>query len=332
MKESSPEATAHPVLFVSFSTRYFVTAIVLAVGFSCVVLPAFARQTGATPGVPVNMVVSVEPKHGDEIPPITQQDLMVFQGHDRRTVTGWVPAKGNHAGLALAVLIDDSAGFSLGTQLNDIRTFIAEQGPTTLVAVGYMQNGTVALAQNFTLDHMAAAKSLRLSQGFFGAEASPYLSISNFIKRWPTNGAIPRREILAITSGIDTVYMGFYPDPYVDAAAEDAECAGVPVYSIYTPSAGHFGHSYYRTYWGQNYLSQLSEETGGESYYFLGPQASVAFAPYLKQFNRQLLNQFLLSFLAKAEKKAGRESVKVTSEIHSVDFVHAGQVCVPASQ
>jgi hypothetical protein len=104
------------------------------------------------------------------------------------------------------------------------------------------------------------------------------------------------------------------------------------VYSIYTPGAGHFGHSYYRSYWGQNYLSQLSEMTGGESYYLLGPQAPVAFAPYLNQLNRQLSNQFLLTFLAKPQKKAGIESVKLTSEIRSVDFVHAPRVCVPASQ
>ena len=134
-----------------------------------------------------------------------------------------------------------------------------------------------------------------------------------------------------ITSGIDAVYMGTYPDPYVDASVQDAQCAGVVVYSIYTPSAGHFGHSYFLAYWGQNFLSQVSEETGGESYYMMGPQAPVSFAPYLEQLNHQLSNQFLLSFLAEPRKKAGREPVKVTSEFHTVDFVHANQVCVPAS-
>ena len=200
---------------------------------------------GNSPGVPVQMVVSVEAKHGNEIPMITQQDVIVHQGHNVRPVTGWVQATGNHAGLALAILIDDSAGISLDTQLNDIRAFIQEQAPTTLVAVGYMQNGTVIVTQNFTQDHMAAAKSVRLAQGYFGAEASPYLSLSDFIKRWPANPAVPRREVLMITSGIDTVYMGSYPNPYVDASVQDAQCAGIVVYSIYTPSAGHFGHSYW---------------------------------------------------------------------------------------
>jgi len=289
-----------------------------------------AQQETKT-GVPVQMIVSVEAKHGEAVPPINRHDIIVHQGKSVRPVTGWVPATGNSAGLALAILIDDSASADIGTQLNDIRHFIQEQAPTTLVAVGYMENGTVAITQNFTLDHGAAAQTVRLTQGYFGAEASPYLSLSDLIKRLPANPAVPRREVLMITSGLDTVYQGTFPNPYVDAAVEHSQCAGIVVYSLYTPSAGHFGHSPWLTNWGQNYLAELSEQTGGESYYNLGPQAPVAFAPYLNQLSRQLANQFLLTFLAEPQKKAGREPVKITSEIHSIDFVHADRVCVRAS-
>jgi hypothetical protein len=308
-----------------------VTILILLMALFSIPLPAAAPQLEMATGVPVRMVVSVEPRHGTEMPTITQHDVIVHQGHNVRPVTGWVQATGNDAGLALAILIDDSAGVSLGNQLKDIQTFIQEQAPTTLVAVGYMRNGTFFLTQNFTQDHMSAAKTVRLAQGYFGAEASPYLSLSEFIKHWPVEPVVLRREVLMITSGIDTVYVGTYPNPYVDAAVQDAQCAGVVVYSIYTPSAGHFGHSYWRTDWGQNLLSQLSEETGGESYYLMGPQGPVSFAPYLDELNRQLPNQFLLTFLAEPQKKAGREPVKVTSEFHSVDLLHADSVCVAAS-
>jgi hypothetical protein len=312
-------------------TQHLASAISLALVLFSLTAPAWAQQSAADQGVPVQMIVTLEPKHTKVIPEITQQDVMVYQGHDRRTVTGWIPVKGDKARLALAILIDDSAGFSLGSQLNEIRTFIQAQAPTTLVAVGYMQNGTVFMAQNFTQDHTAAAKSVRLAQGFYGAEGSPYLSLSEFIKRWNADPAVPRREILMVTSGIDNVYMGVLDNPYVDAAIQDAQCAGIVIYSIYTPSAGHLGHSYFRTTWGQNYLSEITEATGGEAYDLLGPQGAVSFAPYFKQVNEQLPNQFLLTFLAKPQKKAGTESVKVTSEIHDVDFVHADKVCVPAS-
>ena len=312
---------------------WILTPLVAAIcAFVFIPQPAAAQEAATTQGVPVQMIVSVEArKQGAELPVITRHDVIVHQGKAVRPVIGWVPATGDQAGLALAVLIDDSAAVSIGTQLNDIRGFIQAQAPTTLVAVGYMQNGTVFLTQNFTKDHDAAAKSVRLSQGYFGAEASPYLSLSDFIKRWPVSTATPRREVLTITSGIDTVYAGSYPNPYVDAAVEDAQCAGVVVYSIYTPSGGHFGHSYYLTFWAQNYLSQLSEETGGESYYFLGPQAPVSFKPYLDQLNGQLANQSLLTFLAEPRKKKGREPVRITSEYHSVNFVHANNVCVPGA-
>jgi hypothetical protein len=291
-----------------------------------------SAQQNETAGMPVHMVVSVEAKHGNEVPRITQQDVIVNQGKERRPVTSWVPATGDHAGLELAILIDESAGFSFGSQMDDIRAFINEQLPGTLVAVGYMQNGTVNLSQNFTQDHAAAAKSLRLPMGYVGAEASPYFSLTDFIKRWPANPALPRREVLMITSGIDTFYGGGYPDPYVDTAVKDAQCAGVTVFSIYTPDAGHFGHTYWRIYWAQNYLAQLSEETGGESYYFLGGQAPVAFQPYLNEMNARLGHQYLLTFLAKPETKAGTERVKVTSEIRDVDLFSQTSVCVPATQ
>lgn len=304
----------------------------LAIGLFCMPHFAAAQQGGAgATGVPVQMVVTVEPKHGNEVPEITQQDVIVSQGRDRRPVTNWIPATGNHAGLELAILIDDASGLSFGSQMEDIRAFIGEQAPTTRIAVGYMRNGTVFLAQNFTTDHAAAAKSLRLAQGLGGAEASPYFSLSDFVKKWPADPAAPRREVLMITSGIDTFYGGGYPDPYVDAAVHDAQCAGIVIFSIYTPAAGHFGHAYWRIYWGQNYLSQLSEETGGESYYFLGGQAPVAFQPYLTQTTEKLGHQFLLTFLAKPEKKAGSEQVKLSSEIKSVDLVAQDKVCVPAS-
>ena len=76
-----------------------------------------------------------------------------------------------------------------------------------------------------------------------------------------------RREIVMISSGIEGLGGGFTPDnPYVDAGIQSAQKAGVVVYTIYSPSVGHYGHSYWRSTWGQNFLSQLSDETGGEFY------------------------------------------------------------------
>jgi hypothetical protein len=74
--------------------------------------------------------------------------------------------------------------------------------------------------------------------------------------------------------------------------------AGITVSAIYTPGVGHFGHSYWQTYWGQIYLSQLADETGGEAYYigFTGPP--VSFTPFLEDAGKRLMHQYLLTFLA----------------------------------
>ena len=63
------------------------------------------------------------------------------------------------------------------------------------------------------------------------------------------------------------------PDPqdiYLEKAISDAQRAGMLVHSIYFPEAGHLGHSYWRGNWGQNYLSELTDETGGELYWCRG--------------------------------------------------------------
>jgi len=133
-----------------------------------------------------------------------------------------------------------------------------------------------------------------------------------------------------ITDGIDR-YWGSGPDnAYVDQVIEQAQRAGVIVYSIYTPGVGHYGHSYWRTYWGQNYLSQLSDEAGGESYYLIGSAPPVTFAPYLEDITRRLNNQYLLTFIAKPQKKAGTQRVKVQTEVPNAELVSADRVHVPA--
>ncbi len=292
-----------------------------------------ARQGQASGGsnVQVNMTVSVEARHGAEVPPITREDVVVEEGHDRDKVAKWLPAQGANAGLDLLVLLDDSSGSSLGSQLKDIRAFIAQQPPTTLIGVGYIQNGTVEMVQNFTQDHVSAAKSLRLPLGAAaGVDASPYFSVSDYVKRWPVTPARTRREILLISDGVDTYYGGGPEDPYVESAIEDAQRAGVTVYSIYTPGSGHAGHSFYRINWGQNYLSELSDKTGGESYW-TGFGSAVSFTPFLEEFTLQLQHQYLLTFIPKPEKKGGMQRIHLGTEVSGAELVYPDSVYVPAT-
>ncbi len=290
-----------------------------------------AQQAPPAGGVPAHMVVTVESHKGSEVPVIHREDVMVYEGKDRDTVTDWVPAEGDHAALELVILLDDSSGINLGSQLDDIKKFIEGQPDSTKIAVAYMQDGTARMAQNLTSDHAQAVKALRLPLGNAGINASPYFSVSDLIKHWPESSA--RREVVMVSDGIDRYYgTGDLSDPYVDAAVSDAQRAGIIVSAIYSPGAGHFAHSRWQSYWGQLYLAQLAEKTGGEAYYIGMSGAPVAFAPYLDDVANRLKHQYLLTFLAKPPKKAGLQRVKIKTEVSNADLVSAEQVYVPVAK
>lgn len=288
---------------------------------------AWAQQAPAPNATAAHLIVTVEPKHGSNAPVINREDVMVFEGHDRDTVTDWIPLQGDRAGLQLFILIDDESSTSLGSQLEDLRQFINAQPSSTKIGVAYMQNGIGRIIEEPTNDHAQAAKALRLPIGVGGANASPYFSLSDLAKKWPPGDE--RREVLMISDGIDRYYGSGDPeDPYLQAAIDDAVKAGILVSAIYTPGVGHYGHSYWQNYWGQIYLSELAEKTGGEAYYIGFTGAPVSFAPYLQDFERRLQHQYLLGFVPKPTEKNGWHKIRLRTEVPNVDLVSADRVWV----
>jgi len=314
------------------SKRLLVVSTLVGLSFCLSVSRRLAAEEASTANGPsVQMLVTVEAAHGSSVPDIGREDVMVHEGRERDKVTDWVPAQGDHAALELVIMLDDGSSGSLGTQLEDLRKFIAAQPASTKIGVAYMRNGLAKMEQNLSSDHALAAKALRLPMGMRGINGSPYFSLSDLIKHWPATTA--RREVLLVSDGIDRYYGGGdLQDPYLSAAIEDAQRAGVVVYAIYIPGAGHYGHSYWRTYWGQLYLAQVAEETGGESYSigFSGPP--VAFTPYLEEMENRLGRQYLLTFTAKPQKKSGWQRVRITTEVPNAELVSADRVYVPASR
>jgi hypothetical protein len=291
----------------------------------------WAQQPAASEGVPAHIVVTVEPKHGSNAPVIHKEDVLVYEGRDRDAVTDWIPLQGDRAGLELVILIDDESGLNLGSQLESIKQFMNAQPATTRIGVAYMQNGIARITQNPTDDHAQAAKALRLPMGVAGENASPYFALSDLVKKWPASN--DRREVLMISDGIDRYYgSGNLDDPYVQTAVDDAVKAGIIVSAIYTPGVGHYAHSYWQSYWGQIYLSELADKTGGEAYYIGFTGAPVSFTPYLEDTARRIQNQYLLRFLAKMPKKAGWRQIHLKTEVPDVDLVSAGRVWVSPEQ
>ncbi len=272
---------------------------------------------------PVRVVVTVEGQKDSAPPHLTPQDVMVYLDNQRMRVTGWEPIQNERIGLQLWILIDDGTDTALGSHLEDLRKFVLEQPSTTQIGIGYLRNGTVEALQKPTADHAAAAKVIRLPLGVPGISASPYLALADLIQKWQAGEQA--REVVMITSGIDPDYGSGPSNPYLDRAIEAAERAGVVVHSIYFGSAGHFGHSFWQINWGQNYLSQLAEETGGE-FFWLGNTNPVSFDPYLRELNQHFGSQYVLTFVAQGN--SGNRRLKLKTEVPHVTLLGPSKVRV----
>lgn len=294
-------------------------------------LPLHAEEPTQTT-VPVTMTVTANVASNKRMPEISQQDVVVTQGKERLKVRGWVPAQGQYAGLDLFILIDDASDPSLGMHLDDLKTFINAQPSTTLVGVGYMRNATVQIAQDLTTDHAAAGKTLRLPLGSRGAYASPYLSVIDLMKRWPSTDR--RREILMVTDGIDRArrtlpWRGLQINPDVDSASDVAMRTGTIIHTIYAPGVGRYRRNYWEATSGQMGIAKLSDASGGESF-FLGLETPVSFTPYLDQLQKILDNQYLLTVSAQPGKKTQLQNLTIDTEVAGVELASADAVWVPA--
>ncbi len=272
---------------------------------------------------PTRVVVTVEASKDATPPSLTKDDVMVYLDNQRMRVTDWTPIQDDPAGLELWLLIDDGADSALGTEFEELHKFVLEQPATTKVGIGYLRNGSVDALQKPTTDHAAAAKAIRLPLGQPGASASPYLALTDLIKKWPVGQQA--REVVMITSGVDPDNGPGPSNLYLDQAIAAAQRAGVVVNAIYFQSAGHFGHSRWQINWGQNYLSQLTEETGGE-FFWLGDSNPVSFAPYFKELNQHFNNQHLLTFVAQG--KPGQARLKLKTEVPHVTLLGPSNINV----
>ena len=297
---------------------------------------AFAKAGGSDDTVPVTTTVTASVDAGKRMPDLGKDDIVVKRGKERLRVTGFVPAQGGRAGMDLFILIDDASGPSLGSQFGDLRQFINSQLASTSVAVGYMRNATVSIAQPPTRDHARAANALRLPMGFPGAYGSPYLSVAELMRRWPASGN--RREVVMITDGVDRsgrhwhrAWRGLQTNPDVETASAVAQRTGTVIHTIYMPGARHGRRNYWQAQSGQMDMARLSSRTGGMSF-FLGLQAPVSFAPYLNDLQRGLDNQYLLSFEAKPGRKPLLQTVSLDTEIAGVRLVTQDAVWVPGNR
>jgi hypothetical protein len=301
-------------------------APVLLAGFAIATAPMFAQEIPTEGPVPTTALITVQSKSGAPLDPAMLK--LKVNGHETpiTSVTPVAPAAAQ-----VAILIDDGLRSSFGIMINDFVDFINQLPAGTQVLVGYMQNGTVRGTPGFTTDHAVAAAQLRLPMTIAGIDGSPYFTLSEFVKDWPSNqpGA---RFVLMITNGVD-LYNGStsimnQDSPYVQTAQEDAERAGVAVYSIYY--AQSFPRRGRGSFSGQSYLAQVAEATGADSFY-IGTITPPSLAPYLKDFTKAIAESYTVSFEVSAAREKGDTLTQIklsTSQpgvkIHAPQNVHPG--------
>jgi hypothetical protein len=305
--------------------RKFLVSALLA-GVSAVALPVFAQEVPVEGPVPTTALITFSAKKG--ITPDPSMLKLQVDRHDSpiTSVTPVIPS-----GAQVAILIDDGLRSSFGNQVQEFAKFITGLPSGTKVLVGYMQNGTVRTQGGFSTNHEAVADQLRITNSIGGIDASPYFCLSEFVKHWPSNEP-GSRFVLMVTNGVDP-YNGRpsvlnQDSPYVQTAQEDAQRAGVAVYSIYYGNAGMRGGAIS----GQNYLAQVAEATGGQSFY-QGTITPPSLAPYLNEFGQAIAESYSVNFLVSSarEKRDSLTQIKLTTsqkgvKVNAPANVHAGVV------
>jgi len=275
----------------------------LAAGALMAAAPAFAQNENQGRG---QAVVTVLPAN-DKTPAgnVSAQDLAIKINGKDSTITNFQPLRGQNDRLELVVLLDSGARSSIGTQLNDITSFVKTLPERAKVSIAWMANGTAQLATPLTTDHQAVLKGIHLPVGSAGQSASPYFCLSNLAQHWPSQDRSARRVVVMITDGIDYYNPRYDPnDPYMQSAITDSVKSGLVVYSIYWQNQGRLDRTRFGTDAGQNLLTQVTQATGGYSYW-QGYGNPVSFQPYFKDLDRRLQNQYEIAFTAPLHGKSG---------------------------
>lgn len=290
--------------------------VALAAGSLLAAFPALAQTTNQQGQGRAVVTILPSAKNGN-VGQVPAQNLRVKVDGKESKVLNFAPMQESNSPLELVLLLDSGARASLGTQFNDIQKFVGEMPPNTRMAIAYMTNGRAQFASQLSSNAADVLKGLHLSTGFPGSNASPYFCLSDLAKNWPSHDRTARREVLMITDGVDNYERRYDPDdPYVQTAISDSVRAGLVVYSIYWRNMGRFNAGWYETNAGQNLLLQITQATGGNSYWE-GIGNPVSLEPYFNDLRRRLDHQYELSFTAPSNGKPQVESMKLSLNVPS---------------
>jgi len=134
-------------------------------------------------------VVTAEGRHGAAPGAVAKDDVEVRVDRKPVAVNDWVPLRGAEGALQLYIVIDDGEDSDLANQYSVLRDFMNQQPSDAHIGLAYLQNGAARIAVPVTADRDHLSKALRTPLAEPGISASPYMGVSDLIKKWPAVNA-----------------------------------------------------------------------------------------------------------------------------------------------
>ena len=301
-------------------TQAFVRVLfVVFITVTILLLPAAARAQAdkmSRKGGEVTILVTVKP-HNERTRLIAERlqptDFAVLENKHPQEIIS--VRKADTEQLELAVLIQDDLVGRVNNELDGIRDFILSLPEGSKVMTGYLTAGTIQVRQAFTDDRERAAKSLRIIlSSSAGTPYNPYSEVIEAIGKFPPERT-GRRMILLVSDGLD-ISRGFRSaSPMMsvdlDRAILAAQRSGISVFTYYAPSVGLTSRSRMAVNFGQGSLLRIADETGGEA--FFSGTDFVSFAPYFREMNQLMGNQWLITYRSDSTGKDFRK-IEVTTD------------------
>jgi hypothetical protein len=189
----------------------------------------------------------------------------------------------------IEILIQDNLVPAVNNEIEGLRNLVRSLPPDSRVLTGYITAGSLSVTQDFTTDRNRAAASLRILRGASARPYSPYVELSEGLRRFDSQPQ-GRRVVLMISSGLDSSRGFEEANPArslgLDRSIRDAQQRGVAVSSFFAPEIGFQGPNRIGSLLGQGSLKRLADETRGKTYN--GGMSVVNFSPYIKAFRNSL--------------------------------------------
>ena len=194
-------------------------------------------------GAPARMTVTANVDKGQRAPQIEKEYVFVKQGKERLSVTEWVPAQGDRAGLELFFLIDDASNRPLDAAGGSAHL---HQGSTihhrnwNRLRKEWDSRDPAGVHHGSRISRQRPAATVEFGWGLWERLSSRGRSDEPLdCKFQPSRGGFGDRR-----GGPSRPWPRALTNPDVDTAASVAQRTGTIIHTIYFPGVGHW----YRTF------------------------------------------------------------------------------------